>query len=74
MSIYQRIANTQYAHYGYRTTVCILTIDNGFRIVGSADCEGSEPEQLEAAEGLALEDALARLEPIFNFLRLEESR
>lgn len=51
------IAKTEFHKLGRKTTVCLLTLENGFEVVGSAACVNPEEYDREVGERLALEDA-----------------
>lgn len=50
-----------------RTTVCMLTLDNGFTVRGESSCVCRENYVPEAGHKFALEDAKRKLWPLLGF-------
>jgi hypothetical protein len=54
---------------GKKTTVCLMTVKNGFEIVGSAACVRQEDFQAEIGDFFAIKDALRKLDEVVGFYR-----
>ena len=63
------IVHTNYARIGLKTTVCCLTLYNGFEIVGTS--APADIRLFDKALGLryAYEDAIAQMDKFFAFLQ-----
>ncbi len=56
------IKNTKYMRVTARTTVCILTMANGFEIVGTSSCIDEENYNESIGNSCAYEDALKKVQ------------
>lgn len=57
-----RVSDTQFFRVGNTTTtICALTLDDGFVVVGSSECIDPDEFNKKIGEGLAFEDALKKL-------------
>lgn len=56
-----RVASTEYVKLGRKTTVCLLTLDNGFEVVGLSACV--DPSRYDEGVGrdLAFNDAFSKV-------------
>lgn len=61
MDLNKYILNEEYFHIGNKTTVCLLTLQNGFEIVGTSACSGGVEYNKEVGEGIARELAIQKL-------------
>lgn len=57
----EQIVDTQYQKMGLKTTICLLTLKNGFEVVGTSAC--IDASIFDFAEGMkwAFEDAFNKL-------------
>ena len=55
----------------WRTTVCILTTENGFEVLGEAHVSDPEKYDRETGEEIALRDAIRKLDEHLAFLQRE---
>lgn len=57
---------------GKKTTVCLLTVNNGFEIIGTSACVDPKDFNPTIGEHYALVDALEKLDGFVGFARQEE--
>lgn len=62
------IQRIEYKKIGQKTTVCCITLWNGFEIVGVSSCVDPERYQREIGERLSLEDAQTRVKQLKAFV------
>lgn len=73
--IHERIAKTRYFVDG-RLTVCVITMKNGFKVVGESSCVSDENFNQALGEKYAFENAFEKLWALEGYLlrnRLYES-
>jgi hypothetical protein len=56
------IKNVSYGNVGERTTICVLTMDRGYEIVGSFTCRPEFVEDNQFRQSKAYESAIRSLE------------
>jgi len=64
----QHILKKDYVRMWHKTTVCIITLDNGYEVIGSSACINPEDYDLEIGKKFAYEDAFEKLWSLFGFL------
>lgn len=62
------ILTEEYATIGKKTVVCVLTLENGFEVVGSASCIDPENFDFEIGQELAYEDAVNQIWKLEGYL------
>lgn len=64
----QKIIKTDYIKIGEKTTICLLTLDNGFEVVGSSACV--DPIMYDYTIGckIAMDVAYDKVEELCGFL------
>ena len=61
-SIEARIFNTEFSvHAGSTLTICVLTMENGFTVVGKSACAHPENFNKELGEKIAYDDAFKQV-------------
>jgi Phage protein (N4 Gp49/phage Sf6 gene 66) family len=65
------IKDKKFLRIGEKTTICLLTLDNGFEIVGTSACVDPANFDYEIGKECAEEDAIRRLGDIEGFLLTE---
>ncbi|QQE80921.1 Gp49 family protein [Alicyclobacillus sp. SO9] len=68
------VVAVEFAKMGRKTTVCLITIDNSFEIVGTSACVDPEKFDEETGRKWAWKDALNKLEELDGFLRRSAPR
>lgn len=68
MIIADLIKSTQYSRLGLRTTICLVTLDNGYETVGISVCADVDSYDYDIAKPKAKADALKKLEAIEGFI------
>lgn len=68
----KRVVKTQHQHLGRKTTICLLTLHNGFEIVGSS--APADVDNFDAEEGkrIAYEDGIDQLWQLEGYLLAEK--
>ncbi len=61
------IASTQYYRLGKMTVLCLLTLKDGYEVVGTATKPIENPNQEEEAMGVAYQRALYKLVEMEHF-------
>ena len=61
MNLNDYISNEEYFHIGKKTTVCLLTLFNGFEIVTSSACLDEKNFNIETGKIISKELALQKL-------------
>lgn len=61
------IKSVEYQVMGKKTTVCLLTLFNGFEIIGKSACVNPKDFDKELGEKYALEDAKKNLGEFIGF-------
>lgn len=64
-----RVDEKKFVHIG-RTTVCVVTLDNGISVWGEHTCDSPECTQQDGEE-LAMDEAYLKLVPMFEFFAAE---
>lgn len=59
--LHDKITSTEYAPMGRKTTVCVLTLVNGFEVVGTSACVDPSNFDFEIGKKYAFEDAFNKL-------------
>lgn len=67
-----KIQNIEYLKMGKKTTVCLITLQNGFEIVGSSACVCPENFRYEIGAETAYENALNNLWQVEGYMLQEE--
>lgn len=65
----EHVAKVNYVYVGKKTTVCLLTLLNGFEIVGTSACVDPASFVKEIGNHYALVDALEKLDGFIGFAR-----
>lgn len=55
------IANEQFITLGIKTTVCLMTLKNGFEIIGTSACVNPKDYNIEIGKKYAREKAMDKL-------------
>ena len=66
------IQKIKYYKVGEKTTICLLTLYNGFEVVGSSACIKKEDFNFEIGKELALERAKGKLNELLGFWMQEK--
>jgi hypothetical protein len=66
------IVKEEYVRIGVKTTVCCLTLRNGFEITGTSACVDPDDYDLEAGKGWAKKAALSKLDEYVGVLRQQK--
>lgn len=56
----ERILVTEYTKLGEKTTICLITLDNGFEIVGTSSCVNPDMYNKQLGEKYAYEQAVSK--------------
>lgn len=67
------IEKEEYVHIGLKTTVCCLTLSNGFEIVGSSACVDPAEFDTRIGREWARKAAVNKLEEFEGFLRQQKT-
>lgn len=70
MDLNSYIENIEYFHIGKKTTVCLLTLNNGFEIVATSACLNDVTYKQEVGEAVAKELALQKL---YEYLTVKQA-
>lgn len=65
------IKDAKYMKIGQKTTICLITLDNGYEVVGSSACLDLSSYNFEIGKEFAREDAIKKLNTINGFLLTE---
>lgn len=68
----QYIIKKEFVRIGQKTTICLLTIYNGFEIVGYSTCLDKTKFNKELGELKAYENALQEFDKQFTFLEQDK--
>lgn len=71
--INSRIIDVEYVRIGQTITVCKITLDNGFSVLGESACVSAENYNQEIGETIARNNAFVKLWPLFGFLLAEDT-
>lgn len=70
--IESRIKEREFSvHAGSTLTICILTLENGFTVVGKSACAHPENFNKELGEKIAYDDAFKQIWPLEGYLLRE---
>lgn len=64
----QHILKRDFMKVWHKTTICLLTLDNGFEVVGSSACINPEDYDLDLGKKYAYEKAFEKLWDVYGFL------
>lgn len=67
-----RIASVEYIRIGKTTTICFITLDNGFSVIGESACVEPANFNQETGRVIAYGKAFEKLWPLFGFLLAEK--
>lgn len=71
--IKDKIAKAEYATFNDTTlTICVLTLVNGFTVVGKSACASPENYNKEIGEKVAFDDAFRQIWPLEGYLLKQE--
>lgn len=63
------VKSVEYKHLGKKTTVALITVNNGFEIAGTSACVDPADFVEEVGNHYALVDALGQLDGFLGFAR-----
>jgi hypothetical protein len=63
------VANYSFLRVGVKTTICVMTMKNGFEMIGTSACVNPSEFDQEIGDRCALKDALVKVEPMIGFAR-----
>jgi hypothetical protein len=63
------VEKADYAKVGVKTTACLLTLSNGFEILGTSACVNPADFDAEIGKQYALKEALNELDRLAGFYR-----
>lgn len=66
------ISKTEYQIVGKKTTICCLTLNNGFEVIGTSACVDPKNFDVELGEKFAREAAFSKVEELEGY-RLQSS-
>jgi hypothetical protein len=70
--IESRIKNKEFSiHAGSTLTICVLTLENGFTVVGKSACAHPDNFNQELGEKIAYDDAFKQIWPLEGYLLRE---
>lgn len=70
MELYKKwVMTVEYKKIGRKTTVALLTTEQGFEVVGTSACVDPNNFDAEIGEHYALKDALNKLDELVGFYR-----
>lgn len=55
------IVRKEYTRIGEKTTICLLTLENGFEVIGTSACVNPEDFDYETGKKFALERAMDKV-------------
>lgn len=70
MDLNNYIEKIEYHHIGKKTTICLITLTNGFEIVSSSACLNDVTYKQEVGEAVAKELALQKL---YEYLTVKQA-
>ena len=68
----RHIVKHEYHDMGKKTTVCLLTLDNGFEVVGTSSCIDPKDYDQRTGAAIAYENAVEKLWELYWFLEHEK--
>lgn len=66
------IVKEEFLRIGKKTTVCLLTIDNGFEVLGTSHCVNPKHFDEEVGREWAKKDAMDKVEMLDGFVRQQK--
>lgn len=69
----KQVSSVKFYKVGVKTTVALLTANNGFEIVGTSACVNPDDFNEPIGQHFALVDALNELDGFIGFVRQQES-
>jgi hypothetical protein len=69
----KQVSSVKFYKVGVKTTVALLTANNGFEIVGTSACVNPDDFNESIGQHFALVDALNELDGFIGFVRQQES-
>lgn len=66
-----RIASVDYLKRGETSTICTITLDNGYAVHGHSACVDPANYREDLGQKIAYDDAFRQLWPVFGFLLAE---
>ena len=66
-----RIAKSEFWRWGPTLTLCKLTLDNGYVVIGKSACVNEVNYNQEIGERIAFDNAFNELWPVFGFMLAE---
>ncbi len=69
-----RIKDTTFAKMEDTTTICRITLDNGYTVNGFSACVNPENYNKEIGEKIAYDNAYRELWPLFGFILAEKNK
>ena len=61
------IEKVEYTRVGVKTTVCCVTLSNGFEVIGTSACVDPDNFNKELGEKYALEQAISKIEELEGY-------
>ncbi len=68
----RHIVKHEYRDMGKKTTICLLTLDNGFEVVGTSSCIDPKDYDQRTGAAIAYENAVEKLWELYGFLEHEK--
>lgn len=68
------VVKTEFQKMGKKTTACLITLNNGFEVVGTSACVNESNFKFELGKQYSLADALSKLDELVGFLLQEQSK
>lgn len=65
------VKRADFSRVGQKTTICLLTMDSGFEIVGTSACLDADAFNNEIGNEYALKDAMNKLDVLAGFYSQE---
>lgn len=69
--IKSRIRRTHYSKLGVKTSVCTITLDNGFEVIGTSSCINPADYDAKMGAESSYENAFEKLWELFGFVQHE---
>jgi hypothetical protein len=67
--IRDHVTKYEFARVGVKTTICVLTMNNGFEQIGTSACVNPSDFNTEIGNRCALKDALVNVDPLVGYAR-----
>lgn len=68
MIIEDHVIRVRFAYFDDKTTIAILTLRNGFNVVGESHCVDPDIYDISVGEEYARQDALRKVETLHGFI------